>query len=327
MDDGEEFAAEESLRDDLEAAFNEEPGQPRDELGRFANNEDEAPEISEVPEIPEVPEEPPIDMPTSWSKEHGESWGTLPRNIQELVVDREKEQLADYTRKTQEISDFRRTYDEIRPALDHVAPLLQQSGISHGDYIGRLVSADQMLRDNPADFIRQAAQAYNIDLSALSEGEQGQPDPQFQTLQDQVNNMQRMLHQQNQTAVQQEQQAILTQIEEFSSTTDENGNPKYPHFETVNDVMAQLIQAGAAQGLEDAYEKAVWGNPEIRQSILDQQEADRKAALEKEQAEKVAQAKNASKSVTGAPANGASTGQPPAGSLREEISASFDAHS
>ena len=338
MDDGDDFAGED-LRDELEAAYTSDEelsGQPRDEFGRFANASEDA-EAGEAvgdaiddvgePAPVEEPAGPSIEMPTSWSKEHGENWGQLPRDIQQLLVDREKEQLADYTRKTQEVAEFRRTYDEMRPALEHVAPMLQQNGISHGDYIGKLITADQMLREHPADFIRQAAQMYGIDLAKVAEGGQQDPiDPQLNQLQQQVQNLQGILHQQTQSQQQQQQQAVYSQIEQFTSATDENGQPKHPHFEAVHGAMAQLIQGGVADGLEDAYEKAVWGNPELRQSILNEQEAARKTALEKEEAERVAQAKKASKSVSGAPANGAGSPNPPAGSLREELSASFDAH-
>jgi hypothetical protein len=38
--------------------------------------------------------------------------------------------------------------------------------------------------------------------------------------------------------------------------------------------MADLLETGKATSLQDAYEKAVWMNPDIRQSLIEQQRLD-----------------------------------------------------
>jgi len=79
------------------------------------------------------------------------------------------------------------------------------------------------------------------------------------------------------TAAQQKSrmQQVQNQIAEFQAAKDEAGNPVHPHFETVQNEMARLIQAGVAGDLKDAYDKAVWANPDLRAQQL---EAERKAA-------------------------------------------------
>ena len=85
-------------------------------------------------------------------------------------------------------------------------------------------------------------------------------------------------------------------ITEFSS------NEAYPHFEQVRESMAQLLQGGVAESLEDAYNKAAWSNPEIRSSLIQSEEAKRI----KNQAGIARSAKSKASSIHGSP-SGAET--------------------
>jgi hypothetical protein len=80
-------------------------------------------------------------------------------------------------------------------------------------------------------------------------------------------------------------------INEFSS------NPEYPHFEVLREEMSKLLQAGVSESLEDAYSKAAWANPEIRSTLMKEEEAKRI----KQQADIAKSAKLKAVSVTGSP--------------------------
>jgi len=66
-------------------------------------------------------------------------------------------------------------------------------------------------------------------------------------------------------------------------------DPKHEHFEAVRQEMGRLIQAGSAQTLQDAYDKAFWSLPETRAQLLEKETQERS----KRQAEEAAAARKA----------------------------------
>ena len=62
-----------------------------------------------------------------------------------------------------------------------------------------------------------------------------------------------------------------------------------------------MIQSGQAQGLEDAYEQAIWLNPETRKIVLEEQEKGKLAEAQKavKKAKKTAGTQVKSKGGTG----------------------------
>ncbi len=120
-----------------------------------------------------------------------------------------------------------------------------------------------------------------------------------------------------------QQQSLTAQIADFAKAN--------PHFEAVRPAMAQLIQMAQASGqpltMQDAYDRAIWADPAIRQSLIAAQTA---AAAPQpavaqvpsapDQAARVARARQAGGSVRGAPSGSTSA---PTGerSLRQELEA------
>jgi hypothetical protein len=97
------------------------------------------------------------------------------------------------------------------------------------------------------------------------------------------------------------------------------GDPKHEFLDDVRGLMADLIEAGRANNLEDAYAAAVWAHPDTRKILL-QREAAGRAALKQNRA---TLAQRASAAVHGAPtATGAPINQNL--SLRDTISAAVD---
>ena len=99
--------------------------------------------------------ETPLEAPKNWSEEVRSKFKDLPRDAQEYMLKRDKEMTADYTRKTQEVAQQRKSFE----SLDRVmAPMRQQisaSGIGEAEYISRLLNADMALRNNPKIALKQ----------------------------------------------------------------------------------------------------------------------------------------------------------------------------
>jgi hypothetical protein len=81
-----------------------------------------------------------------------------------------------------------------------------------------------------------------------------------------------------------EQAVLSNEIEGFAQ--------KAEFFEEARPEMIKLLQSGVAETLEDAYDRAVYGNRELREKVLSAQQAEQNAkmAAEKNRAAKAARA-------------------------------------
>ena len=93
-----------------------------------------------------------------------------------------------------------------------------------------------------------------------------------------------------------------------------------PHFEAVRNDMADFLESGKAQSLEQAYKMAIWSRDDIRQTLIEQQQIEAQRKYEEQQ--RAARAKTASVSVKGSsPSSGGS--QPVKGDLRSILESQF----
>lgn len=290
----------------------------RSEDGKFAKKE---PEVT--PEAEPAPEPAPRKAPSSWKPAAQEAFLKADRGepltteeIKILTQEAERRE-SDFHKGVSEFkshSERAKAYDAaIAPYQAH----LQRLGVDAPTAISALMRADTILRTSDpvtkAQYFSQLAREYGIDLNSVQEPPQLDPQTQYLMNELQVlRNQQQMW--QNQ-ARQQEQAIAQDQLASFAT-------PDRPHFDAVRNEMAFLLETGKAKDLQEAYEKAVWSDPDIRQSLLDQQRAEaQKKALEQAQAQK---ARTAAVSVKGS--SPASSGVQPGnkGSLRDILAAQFD---
>jgi hypothetical protein len=267
----------------------------RDEHGRFVSAEAKAPEgAAEVTApVENAPVEPakPFDAPAHFTAEQKAQFATLAPEAQKIWVEVEKAREAEYTRRSQEHAEYKRTADPWVEAvlpyqkyLAHIAPGL---GETPQTLVRKIIATEYQLRNAPPaqryQAFAQLAQAYGVDLAALTSGQipvQHQPQqPSYDPRLNAIVNEVRSLKQER------EQNAALQKIAEFANTKDETGQAKYPHFERVKAVMGSLIDAGQAKTMEDAYTMAVKPFQDMIDSELAKrtqaQEAEKQAALEK----------------------------------------------
>ena len=282
-----ETNSEESDSDSLDqvAPENEEETQDSTE-----NPSDEIDDAAVAHVQGEDSKEPPLEAPKNWSEDVRSKFKDLPRDAQEYMLKRDKEMTADYTRKTQEVAEQRKSFESLDKVI---APMRQQiaaSGVGEAEYISRLLNADMALRNNPKMAIKQLAQGYGIDLSSIEETvDWNDTDPQIAQLKQQNQAILAELNQFKQQNLQSARQQTEAQINGFANTKDDKGNLKYPHFDKLRVKMGNLIDAGEAKGLEDAYAKAVRLDDELykesleaqRKSAKAEEDARRKAAVEK----------------------------------------------
>lgn len=227
-------------------------------------------EVEEKVEEEEKPLEA-ITPPQHWPKDFKESFEKLPVEAQHLLYDRHKELEGDYTKKTQGIAKYRKRQEALDEIMKPYLADFQRAGMDEIGAVRQLFAAHDYLRKHPKEAIQWLAKNYGVDMSevGMDTAEDEYADPQVKALQQQVAQLQGFLNQQQQTQMQSVQQDTQSMIDKFASAKDADGNLKYPHFEEVRDRMGVLIQGNQAQDLESAYEMAIYADPKLRQSLMD----------------------------------------------------------
>lgn len=220
----------------------------RDDHGRFAKPQEE---VTEAPQ--EVQLKP---RPSSWKKDYEEHWGKLDPSLQDYIHQRE----AEYAKG---VSTYKSQWDSAQPiyeAMQQFLPDLQQHNIQPAQWIQNLGMAHKTLAmgspEQKLQMFAQLANQYGVPLQGLT-GQQA--DPQFSALAQELNQIKNQW-----TAFQTQQQQLesnqlMNEIDTFKQGAE--------FFEDVRESMAQLLEAGIAKNLQDAYDKATRLNGDIWSKI------------------------------------------------------------
>jgi hypothetical protein len=246
---------------------------PRDESGKFAKSapeaQDEATEVLEPETVQEVQAKP---RPSSWKKDYEEHWGKLDPTLQDYIQQRE----ADYAKG---VSTYKNQWDSAQPlirAIEPFAPILQQHNIDPAQWISNLGRAHSVLAlgspEQKQQMFAQLANDYGVSLNEVGGG---YADPQFSLIAQELNQIKNQWNQFQTQQERTEQASLQNEIQSFS--TDK------PYFDEVRETMAGLLQAGMANDLQSAYDKAIRLNDNISQKVQAEQahksESDRQAKL------------------------------------------------
>lgn len=283
------------------AAAQPEPAQTqeraRNERGQFIRADgsvdpDQSPAVtlpdadkpSEQVEQPSTAAEPP----TSWSADAKAEFVKLSPAVQQAVIKRESE-ISEGGRRW---SEEKRTYDDM---LTPVRAAAQRAGVDERTGLQKLIAANDYLERDPQNAILWLAQTYGVDLSK-------QPAEQAKAPTAPVDPVVRQLHQQVSTlqqSIEARETAELQQtINQFAS------QPGHEHFETVKADMGVLLQSGRAKDMQDAYDKAIWANPDIRSKLIADQNATAAAARKTQEQATTDKAKRGAISTSGSPTGG-----------------------
>ena len=299
----------------------------RDEKGRFVSAEAKQSDGSA-----EAPATPAVEAPTHFTAEQKAWFVTQPAEAQTAIAQAEKTREAEYTRRSQEAADYRRTADPlvqaVTPFKDYLTQIAPTIGQTPEGMINAILQAEYRLRNGaPAEKYQafaQLAQSYGIDPAVLAGGQipaaqqqHTQAHPEVQQLNAKLQEMERW---RSQVQEQQEQHFSQQQIAAFANEKDSAGQPKNPRFEQVKTVMASFLQSGMADNLQEAYSLAVQPY-----AALDQEQASRQAQTEKERLASLEKAKKAApvKSSTGTVPRGATSPKGLDGHLSEALDKYF----
>lgn len=287
--------------------------QARDEQGKFASKEQAE---------PEQPTEPEIKPPSSWKKEAKEAFikaergeALTPQEIKVLTQEAQRRE-NDFFRGVEEFKTHAQRARAFDQALAPYQQTIQSMGLDGPTAAARMLQVEHTLRyadpATKAAMLNKIAQDYGIDMGLAQSIPQ--QDPQTQYLMQQLNELRQTQQLWQNSVQQQEREKANYELERFSSSADKT------HFEAVRNDMADLLEAGKAQSLEQAYEMAIWMRPDVRQTLIEQQRIEAQKKFEEQQRQQ--RAKTAAIGVKGSsPSSGGS--QPVSGSLRDILSAQF----
>jgi len=293
------------LRTALEEAFNQEPQE--EVIEQVEPIEEPIEEVVEKPieeAIEEVGEEvKAATRPTTWKKEYLNIWDKLEKN--EPVTKEEFTKFAEYANQRETeykkgVSAYKGEVDRIKPLENAIAPYrqhLQQQGINEIALIDNLVKSHFVLAQAPYEqkvqMFNRLAQDYGIQLN----GNPQQTDPYIQQLMNQLNTVNQEVGTIKNRYEQEEQNRLMGEINRVASDVE-----KFPHFESVREDMAQLLERGLAHNLETAYAKAVRMNDDVW--AVEQERLLTQASRQASKAQQVAKAKAASVSPRSVTPNG-----------------------
>jgi DNA primase len=269
--------------------------------------------------------------PQSWRGPQKAKWASLDPEVRQEVIRRERE----ITKTLSDTAQVRQFAQQFSQTIQPFQARLQSSGVNPVQAVQKLLESDHVLSSAPkaqrAQFMAKLITDYGIDILELDAALAGKApvDPVQsqvdQLLQQRLAPFQQYIarqEQERQLAVQQENNRISHTVESMST------DPKYPHFDTVRQDMADVVELSAKKGvylsLEQAYTRAIAMNPEINQQVTNQQQVDAKKSAAQAAHARAQKALQASKSVGGAP-SGMLSGTSGVSDRRSAIVAAFDA--
>ncbi|MBQ4155722.1 MAG: hypothetical protein IJD90_02840 [Clostridia bacterium] len=276
------------LRQQIEDAWTSAENPQSAEPQNVATSEDNQTAPAEPVEV--------ITAPNSYTKEAKDWFSTLPHENQKYLADREKQFEQGLSRARNQYSWVDKIYNDRKDALSGNYENAQA-------YINDLVLIADALEKDPASTIEALKQNYGLNGS------------QDNALQRQLSELTAKLNEQQRYLDSQRQERTAQEYQEFVNAKDDKGNSKHPYFEEVKGEMINLLKAGMAKNLEDAYNQAIWRVEEIRNKII----ASQTGARLEQKATEAQKAKAASFDPTSK-----KEATPKVLSLREELERNYD---
>jgi hypothetical protein len=284
-------------------------------------------------------------------------------HVQRILSTRNKSLEADYTKKMMELAGERNRYQALEKLFAPRRQFWAANGTNEIQVLEQLLAYADIANRDPLEFIGLFARQRGLDLARLFAPQGTAPQhaqvtapaaqpngsdpaasqsaqavhPDVLAHLEEMGRRQGLLEQfaMRQINAEREREAAQAQAwqsaaaqeyEAFVNAQDEHGNLKYPFFNDVRQTMAQLMAAGTAATLEDAYDKAVFLLPDTRQKLLESQEIARRR---KEEADRIAEAERAKRAGASVTASSAPLHVPPAETgtltLRQELERAFAA--
>jgi len=205
----------------------------------------------------------PERAPSSWTPKAREGWANLPIEIRQEITRRE-ENATMGARKLQE------QYAPVKQFVENFDPIFRELGSIGVDpqrHVASVMNTERVLRTaelpQKFDALLGIADQYGIPLRDIINQSVGQKVLQTPSQMQVPEEIRRELGEIRQWRDQQEQAIVNNEVSNFGQQQE--------FFNDVRYAMADLIERGVCQDLNQAYEIATWAHPEIRSVLIDRQ--------------------------------------------------------
>lgn len=256
---------------------------------------------------PDSKEGEAVEPPLSWKAEEREMFKSLPSPLQQTLARRESERERAFSTKMRELSEYGRKYDGLEDVFTpEERNELLRNGVGVGELLGQFVGMQRWLMQNPKQAIRHIAASHKLSPQDLLDDDiVDQVDPRVQKLESQLGALVQYVQGNQMQQHQSHVGNVRSSIVAFASMTDEKGQPLRPYFEAVYQDMLPIVDrlsradpdAPLEKILSEAYDRAIYANPETRATVLAAEHAKRM----KEEKKKAERARFAGSSVRGNP--------------------------
>lgn len=205
------------------------------------------------------PVTPPVAAPKTWKPEEQAAWAGVPEAAKAAILRREE----DIFRGIEQYKAPAEFGNKVNQVLQPYEQIMRANNMDPVQTIGNLLNAHHTLATGtPAvrsAFLHDLAKSYGVNLGvAQDDGFAPVVDPEVARLQEELR------------AVQSTQQSLQQQryeevrVQKANEVNAFAADPKNVHFDKVADLMVPML-ADKSVSLQQAYEKAVWLHPEVRE--------------------------------------------------------------
>ncbi len=221
---------------------------------------------------------------------------------------------------------------KLKPLDDLLAVGRERRALQNIDdttYVRNLIAAGEVLDKDPERGLKFLAQRYGVDLQKLANpqaaGQEPELPPGVRELQQEQQQIKQFIAKQQQEADEQRLGAAANWLQSFAAQRDENGQPRYPHFDECLPEILVNVQAQKEYGqqidLDAAYKRAVRMNDTV---WLKDQAARSESARKADEARRRQEIEEARRAGFNASGSGGASSDTPADSVRGELERLYD---
>lgn len=215
-----------------------------------------------------------MSAPESYKQEYKDSFKSLSPEWRKYLIEREKQVEKGFSEQGTRLDGYKWVDEAYNSRRDRLG------GMSSREYFEQLAAIDDAFETDPAATLKALAEYYNVNQNSSAQREPWQ---------NEINQLKREYSSLRQSLQNQENNRIKAEFDALVAAKDEAGNLKFPYINEVKNEMGAAFAAGKAKNFAEAYDLAVWLNPDVREKMIAAKaEADLKA-----KAEAAAKAKNA----------------------------------
>lgn len=229
------------------------------------------------PSAPQVEETTVVQAllaPESYQEKFASDFKNLPQEWQVFLIEHENKNNEKYQQALNGLQD----YKLLEAQYEANRLRLQEQGVEKiRDWLSGLIWIDSEMARRPEQTLLAIAKVYGVNLENGKHKQSGVSDETVARL----NQLEQNFHEITSYLSGLHNQRMDEILQMFGRQTDQEGNLLHPYFEAVKNQIWGLLESGAVQNVEDAYENALWLNPQVRSELIEKQISFRAAEAQK----------------------------------------------